>query len=150
MLHEQIQEQIRNAMRAREELRLSVLRGMLSAFTNELVSTKRKPSEILPDEDALGVVRRLVKQRKDSIEQFRAGKREDLASKEEAELKILEKYLPETMSKEDIKKVVLAKKEGMGIVDKSKMGILIGAVMKELKGKADGGDVKEVIEKIFG
>jgi len=150
MLHEQIQEQIRNAMRAREELRLSVLRGMLSAFTNELVSTKRKPSEILPDEDALGVVRRLVKQRKDSIEQFRAGKIEDLASKEEAELKILEKYLPETMSKEDIKKVVLAKKEGMGIVDKSKMGILIGAVMKELKGKADGGDVKEVIEKIFG
>lgn len=149
MLHNQIQEEIKIAMKAREELRLSVLRGMLSAFTNELVSTKRKPSEILPDEDALAVVRRLVKQRKDSIQQFRTGKREDLASKEESELKILEKYLPETMSKENIKKVVLIKKEEMGITDKSKMGILIGAVMKELKGKADGGDVKEVVESIF-
>lgn len=149
MLHNQIREEIKEAMKAREELRLSVLRGMLASFTNELVATKRKPDTILPDEDAINVVKRLVKQRKDSIEQFRAGKREDLASKEEAELKILEKYLPETMSKEDIKKVVLAKKEEMGITDKSKMGILIGAVMKELKGKADGGDVKEVVEKLF-
>lgn len=149
MLHNQIQDEIKTAMKAREELRLSVLRGMLSAFTNELVSTKRKPSEILPDEDALGVVRRLVKQRKDSIQQFRAGKREDLASKEEAELKILEIYLPQMMSKEEIEKIVLLKKNELGIVDKSKMGILMGAVMKDLKGKADGGDVKEAVEKLF-
>ncbi|MEK7182514.1 MAG: GatB/YqeY domain-containing protein [Patescibacteria group bacterium] len=149
MLHNQIKEEIKVAIKAREELRLSVLRGMLASFTNELVATKRKPSEILLDEDALAVVKRLVKQRKDSIEQFRAGKREDLASKEEAELKILEKYLPETMSKEEIEKIVLAKKEEMGVVDKSKMGILMGAVMKDLKGKADGGDVKEVVEGIF-
>lgn len=149
MLHNQIKEEIKIAMKAREELRLSVLRGMLASFTNELVATKRKPDTILPDEDAVNVIKRLVKQRKDSIEQFRAGKREDLATKEENELKILEIYLPETMTKEEIKKVVLVKKEEMGIADKSKMGILIGAVMKELKGKADGGDVKEVVENIF-
>lgn len=149
MLHNQIKEEIKIAMKAREELRLSVLRGMLASFTNELVATKRKPDTILPDEDAVNVIKRLVKQRKDSIEQFRAGKREDLATKEENELKILEIYLPETMTKEEIKKVVLVKKEEMGIADKSKMGILIGAVMKELKGNADGGDVKEVVENIF-
>ncbi|TSD02989.1 MAG: hypothetical protein Athens071416_380 [Parcubacteria group bacterium Athens0714_16] len=149
MLHNQIREEIKTAMKAREELRLSVLRGMLASFTNELVATKRKPDMILPDEDAITVVKRLVKQRKDSIEQFRAGKREDLASKEEAELKILEKYLPQMMSKEEIEKVVLAKKNEFGIADKSKMGILIGAVMKDLKGKADGSDVKEVVENIF-
>jgi len=149
MLHEQIKEEIKIAMKAKEELRLSVLRGMLSAFTNELVATKRKPSEILPDEDALMVVKRLVKQRKDSVEQFRAGKREDLASKEEAEMKILEKYLPEMMSREEIEKVVLTKKEELKIVDKSKMGMLMGAVIKELKGKADGSLVKEVVEKMF-
>ncbi|MBU3968613.1 GatB/YqeY domain-containing protein [Patescibacteria group bacterium] len=149
MLHNQIKEEIKIAIKAREELRLSVLRGMLASFVNELVATKRKPDEILPNEDALTVVKRLVKQRKDSFEQFRAGRREDLASKEEAELKILEKYLPEMMSYEEIEKVILAKKEELGVADKSKMGILMGAVMKELKGKADGGDVKKIIEKLF-
>ena len=149
MLHNQIKEEIKIAIKAREELRLSVLRGMLASFVNELVATKRKPDEILPNEDALTVVKRLVKQRKDSFEQFRSGRREDLASKEEAELKILEKYLPEMMSYEEIEKVILAKKEELGVADKSKMGILMGAVMKELKGKADGGDVKKIIEKLF-
>ena len=149
MLHNQIKEEIKTAMKAREGLRLSVLRGMLASFTNELVATRRKPDEILPDKDALIVIKRLVKQRKDSIEQFRAGKREDLASKEEAELEGLGKYLPQMMYREEIEKIILAKKEELCVVDKSKMGVLIGAVMKELKGKADGGDVKEIVEKLF-
>ena len=149
MLHTKIKEEVKQAMRAREELRLSVLRGMLAAFTNELISKRIKPTEELSDEDAIVVVKRLAKQRKDSIEQFQAGKREDLASKEEAELKILEEYLPETMNRDEIKKIALAKKEELGISDKSKIGILIGALMKDLKSKADGADVKEVVEEMF-
>ena len=136
-------------MKAKDTVRLSTLRGLLSAFINELVAEGRKPSEILSDDEALAVTKRAVKQRRDSIEQFRSGGREDLASKEEAEMKILEIYLPAQMSREDIRKVVLAKKEEMGVSDKSKMRILMSAVMKELKNKADGKDVKDVLESLF-
>ncbi|PIP87369.1 glutamyl-tRNA amidotransferase [Candidatus Campbellbacteria bacterium CG22_combo_CG10-13_8_21_14_all_36_13] len=149
MLHEQIQKEVQEAMKAREELKLSVLRGMLSSFTNELVATKRKPTEKLTDDEVIGVIRRLAKQRKESIEQFRAGNREDLASKEAEELAILETYLPKMMDIEEIKAIVIKKKEELDINDKSKMGILMGAIMKDLKGKADGNDVKNVIESIF-
>lgn len=149
MIQQQIKDQVRQAMLAKETLKLNTLRGLLSGFTNELVAQKKTPREELSDEDAMKVIKRAVKQRKDSIEQFRKGNREDLAQIEESELKILEVYLPEMMSVEDIEKKALAKKEELGITDKSKMGILMGALMKDLKDKADGQDVKEVIEKLF-
>ena len=149
MLQNKIKEEVKKAMLAREATRLNVLRGMLAAFTNELVAQKKKPNEELPDEDALNVIKRLVKQRKDSIEQFGKGGRADLVKTEEEELAVLATYLPQTTSKEDIRKVAEAKKVALGITDKTKMGILMGNVMKELKGKADGADVKEVVESLF-
>lgn len=148
MLQTNIRDSIKDALRAKDEVRLSVLRGLTAAFVNELVATSRKPTDSLPDEDVLSVIRRMVKQRKDSIEQFRKGSREDLASREEAELKILETYLPKMMSREEIEPVVKAKIAEMN-ADKSKAGILTGAVMKELKGKADGADVKAVIDSLL-
>jgi uncharacterized protein YqeY len=148
-LHQQIKSEVQKAMLAKEETRLNTLRGLVSAFTNELVAKRKKPSEELTDEEALDVIRKGVKQRKDSIEQFRKGSREDLAVQEEAELKILETYLPAQMSQDEIRKIVLAKKEEMGVIDKSKMGMFMGAIMKDLKGKADGADVKAVIESVF-
>jgi len=149
MLHEQIQKEMQETMKLRDELKLSVLRGMLSSFTNELVATKRKPSEKLSDEEVIAVIRRLAKQRKESIEQFRAGNREDLAGKEEAELAILEVYLPQMMSKEEILPIAKKKKNELNVTDKSKLGILLGAIMKDLKGRVDGNDVKEVVESLF-
>lgn len=149
LLHQQIKNEIQKAMLAKEETRLNTLRGLVSAFVNELVAKRRKPNEELTDEEALDVIRKGVKQRKDSIEQFKKGAREDLVAQEEAELKILETYLPAQMSQEEIRKVVIAKKEEMSITDKTKMGMFMGAVMKELKGKADGNDVKTVIESVF-
>jgi len=148
MLQNDIRESIKDAMKAKDEVRLMVLRGLTAAFTNELVATNRKPTDPLPDEDALNVIRRMVKQRKDSIEQFRKGGREDLASREEAEQKILETYLPQMMSREEIEPIVKLKIAEMQ-ADKSKAGILMGAVMKELKGKADGADVKAVVEQLL-
>ena len=136
-------------MLAKDAVRLTVLRGLLTAFTNELVATKRKPQEELSDEEVIAVIKRAVKQRKDSIDQFRKGGREDLASSEEAELKILETFLPRMMSKEDVKKKAIEVKEKLGITDKSKIGQLTGATMKELKGMADGTDVKEAVESLF-
>jgi uncharacterized protein YqeY len=73
----------------------------------------------------------------------------NLAESEKAELAILEKYLPKMMSKEDIKKIAEAKQKELGITDKSKIGQFVGMLMKELKGKADGADVKEVAESLF-
>jgi len=148
-LHEQIKNEIKDAILKKEQLRLEVLRGMLAAFVNEVVANKKKPDEILGDDEALAVIGRLAKQRKDSIEQFKKGNREDLAEKEAAELKILEEYLPEMMDKVEIEKIAKAKKEELGIEDKSKAGILMGTIMKELKGKADGGDVKQVVDSLF-
>lgn len=144
-----IREELKESMKARDALKTSVLRGLIAAFTNELVAKGKKPDEAISDDDALMVIKRAVKQRKDSIEQFRKGAREDLAEKEEAELKILETYLPAQMPREQIEKIARELKEKMGVTDKSKMGQFMGAVMKELKGQADGAVVKEVVESLF-
>lgn len=149
MLHKQIKEGVKLALLSKDSIRLSVLRGLITSFTNELVATKRKPQDELSDTEIIALIRRSVKQRKDSIDQFRKGGREDLVSAEEAELKILEVYLPKMMSKDDIKKKALEVKDKLGITDKSKIGQFIGATMKELNGLADGADVKEVAESLF-
>ena len=81
-MHNQIQDQIKDAMRAKDEVKLTTLRGVLASFTNEAVALKRKPQDRLSDEEATVVIRRLVKQRKDSIEQFLKGDRKDLADNE--------------------------------------------------------------------
>ena len=148
-IQETIKEEIKTAMKAKDETRLLVMRGLSSAFTNELVATKRTPQEPLPDEDAIMVITRLAKQRKESINQFRAGGRDDLAENEEKELAILQEFLPVMMSVEEIQKLAVTKKEEMGVTDASKKGMLVGALMKDLKGKADGGDVKNVVDKLF-
>ncbi len=148
-LHETIKERIKDAMRAKDELRKEVLRGILTSFVNEVVAQRRTPQEFLSDSDALTVLKRLVKQRKDSAEQFVSGGRPELAEKEVKELAIIEEFLPTMMSREEIKKIATAKKVELGITDKSGMGKFIGVVMKECKGTADGNDVKAVVEELL-
>jgi len=149
MLHEQIKNKIKEAMMAKDQVALDTYRGMSAAFTNELVAKNRKPNEILSDEDAVAVITRLAKQRKDSIEQFKKGNRDDLVKEESAQLAILETYLPKLMDKSEVEKIVKTKKDELGITDATKKGILMSAVMKELKGKADGAVVKEVVDASF-
>lgn len=148
-LQQQIKDSIKDAMKNKEEVRLGVLRLLSSSFTNELVSKGRKPTDELSDEEALAVITRASKQRKDSIEQFEKGGRPELAESEKAELEIIEGYLPTLMSEEEIKTVVMAKKVELGATDKSKMGMFVGAIMKDLKGKADGALVKKIVEESF-
>lgn len=147
-MHEKITEQIKEALRAKDEVRLTTLRGVLAAFTNESVALKRKPQDKLTDAEATTVIRRLVKQRKDSIEQFEKGDRQDLAENEKAELKILEEFLPAQMPEDQIRKIVKEKIETLGAT-KEKIGILIGAVLKETAGQADGTMVKRVVEELL-
>lgn len=148
-LHEQIKGEVKQAMLAKDTVKLSVVRGMVAAFTNELVATGKTPQDMLDDAGVLKVIKKLANQRKDSIDQFEKGGRPELADSERAELAILEKYLPALMSREAIKKVAIAKKETLGIIDKTKVGQLTGAIMKELAGQADGNDVKAVVEELL-
>jgi len=148
-MQEQIKAKIKEAMLAKTPLELSVYRGISAAFVSEVMAKGKTPQDLLSDEDCLIVLKRLAKQRKDSIEQFEKGGRPELAESEKAELAIIEKLLPATMSLGDIRKVAEAKKAELGVTDKSKAGILTGAVMKELKGQADGADVKAVVDSLF-
>ena len=148
-LHQEIRDGLKEALKAKEEVRLRTIRGMLTAFTNEAVATGRTPQDMLTDEQVLAVIKRLAKQRKESIVQYEAANRPELAVPEKAELIELEGYLPQMMTQDEIRPIAEAKKAEMGVEDKSKLGRLVGAVMKELSGKADGGDVKIVVESLF-
>src|SRR3990167_1996420 len=134
MLSQQIRTDMTAAMKARDSIRVNTLRGALAAFTNELVAKGRKPTEELADNDALTVLKRLAKQRKEAAEVYTKGGRAELAEKELSELKIIESYLPQMASREDIEKVARAKKEALGVTDASGAGKLTGGVMKELQG----------------
>lgn len=148
-LHSDIKGELKEAMKAKEEVRLRTVRSMLTAFTNELVAKGQKPQDELADDAVLAVIKRLAKQRKESIVQFEAAGRQDLSEPEKAELIVLEGYLPQLMSQAEIEPIASAKLAELGVTDKSKMGIVVGALMKDLQGKADGADVKAVIEKLF-
>lgn len=137
------------AMKAKDAVRVGVLRGLSSAFTNELVAKKMKPDGELGDEDALTVITREARKRKDSIEQFEKGGRPELAESEKAELAILEEYLPAQMSYDEILAFVKQKQAETGMTDKSKAGQFTGTIMKDLKGKADGQLVKQAIDSLF-
>ncbi len=148
-LQETIKGQIKEAMLAKDSVRLGVIKGLVAGFINELVALKRMPQDALSDEEVLNVIRRAVKQRKDSIEQFTNGGRPELAESEQAELKVLEAYLPQMMSEEDVMAFAKVKLAEAGTVDKSKAGMFMGTLMKDLKGKADGDVVKRVVDSLI-
>ena len=100
----------------------------------------------LDDSEIIKIIKKMVKQRHDSIEQFEKGGRSELAA---SEIEILEKYLPPKLPPEKLAEIIAAKKSELGISDKSKMGILIGAVIREAGESADGTEVKIAVEKSF-
>jgi len=146
---ETIREDLKNAMRNKEAEKLTTLRGLIAGFTNELVASGQTPQSEITDEIVMTVLKRQAKQRKDAIEQFKAGGRDDLVANEQSELDVINAYLPATMSLDEIRTIAEAKKAELGVTDKAGMGKLIGTLMQELKDKADGGDVKTVVESLF-
>ncbi len=146
-LVEQIEKDLTAAMKAREELRLSVLRMAKSALKLKQVELN-KP---LDDAQALAVLRTLVKQRHDSVEQFRKGGREDLATKEEQEIKILETYLPAAASDADIDVAVAEAIAETGATTAKDIGKVMKAAMAKMAGKnADGKRVNEKVRAKLG
>ena len=148
-IHETIKAGIPAAMKARDEVTLRTYRSLVTAMTNEVVAKKRKPDEFLTDDEALAVLKRAANQRKDSIQQFDAGGRPELSVPEKEELAVIEALLPAQMSAEDIEAVAKAKMAEMGITEKKDAGKFTGALMQELKGKADGGAVKAVVDSLL-
>ncbi len=147
-LQEQIKNELKEAMKAKDEVRLRTIRSVVAGFTNELLNLKRTPQDSLSDEEVLNVISKGVKQRKDSIESFTKGGREDLANDEKAELEILLSYLPKQMSYEEVFDFVKNKIQELSL-DKSKVGLLMSTLMKDLKGKADGSFVKKAVDELL-
>lgn len=149
MLQTDLKEMMKDAMRAKDQVKLGVVRGLIAACTNESVTKGYGPDGVLTDDEVLSVVMRAAKQRKDSISQFTEGGRPELAEGEQAELSILETMLPAQMSRDEIVAAATAKAAEMGVTDKTKANMLMGSLMKDLKGRADGTIVKEVIDGMF-
>jgi len=150
-LHQTIKEQIKDALRAHDTLRLDTLRGLNALFLNEMMATN-VVGEFLPDDRVHALIKRSAKQRKDSIEQFEKGGREDLAAKERAELKILESFMPSMMSRDEIRVIAHTRIEtikSQGAFDPKAGGKITGMLMKELAGRADGTDVKAVVDALL-
>lgn len=148
-LHEQIKNNIKEAMKAGDKVRLEVMRSISTAFTNELVATSRTPQDLLTDEQAIAVITRLAKQRKDSIDQFTKGGRMDLVEEESKQLSVLNEFLPKLMEESEVEEFVKNKISEMGAIDPTKKGMFMATLMKDLKGKADGAMVKSVVDRLL-
>ena len=143
-IQEKIQAQMTDAMRSKQQLRLDVLRMMKSAIKNKEVEKMK----VLDEAEVMAVLNTLVKQRKDSIEQFRKGGREELAQKEEAEIKIIEEYLPAAASEDDIRQAITEAVEETGATSMKDMGKVMKATMARLVGKtADGTRVSQLVKE---
>ena len=143
-IQEKIQTQMTEAMRSKDQLRLSVLRMMKSAIKNKEIE-KMKP---LDDGEALSVLNTLVKQRKDSVDQFRKGGREELAQKEESEIKVIEEYLPAAASEDDIRQAIEEAVQETGASSIKDMGKVMKAALARLAGKsADGSRVSQMVKE---
>lgn len=140
MLAQDIAHDLTQAMKAREEPRLSTLR-MLKAELQKLQADKGKGVEIT-DDDVHTVIRRLIKQRKDAAEQYKAGGANDRAENELAEITILEPYLPKQMDDSQLDAIISEAAKEIGASSPKDMGKLMKAVMAKAKGQADGGRVK--------
>jgi uncharacterized protein len=143
-IQERIQSEIASAMRSKDALRLSVLRMMKSAVKNREVEKMK----VLEEPEVIGVFNSLVKQRKDSIEQFRKGGREELAQKEESEIKIIEEYLPAAAGEEDIRRAIEEAVHETGAAGIKDMGKVMKATLSRLAGKtADGARVSQMVKE---
>jgi len=142
-LVQQIDEELKNSMKSGDKERAGTLKMLKSDLTYE----KAKTGEDISDEQALDVIKRAAKRRKDAIREYEAAGRSDLADKEAAELKIIEEYLPEQMSEEEISAALDKILAEAGEVNQKMFGKLMGMAAKELKGKADGAVIKEILQK---
>ncbi len=145
-LKERISEDIKTAMKARDKVRLETIRSIKKVIIEKETEVRPKGQDELTPEQELELLAQQAKQRRDSIEQYRQGGRDDLADKEAQELAIIETYLPAQLSFEEIEAVIDKIIASVGASSPKDMGKVMGPAMKELKGKADGKQVQEIVK----
>ncbi|WP_188206198.1 GatB/YqeY domain-containing protein [Alkalibacillus aidingensis] len=143
-LLDRLNEDMKQAMRNKEKDKLNVIRMIKSSLQNEAI--KKRDGE-LTEEEELQVLTREVKQRKDSLQEFKSANREDLVEKTEQELALIEGYLPEQLSDEELQQVIDETIQEIGATSKQEMGQVMSAVMPKVKGKADGSKVNQMVLK---
>jgi len=145
-LSERVDSELKTAMREKNAIKLGVLRMLKAALTNATIEKGRADSR-LTDAEAVQVIRKQVKQRQDSIESFEKGGRAELAAKEKDELSILQSYLPQGMSADEISKVVRETIAEVGASSKAQMGGVMKAVQAKVAGRADGKTLSAEVQK---
>ena len=143
MLQEKLTQDLKEAMKAGNADKVSVLRMLSASLKNQEIAKGK--DAVLTDEEVMQVLLREAKKRKESVEAFQKGGRPELAEKEKTELNLLEIYLPKQMSREEV--VLVVEKVLAGLSDKSNQGLVMKAVMAELKGKADGKMISELVKE---
>lgn len=138
---------LKQAMKEKDQDRLRVLRSLKSKLLEREISERKEGEASLSDEQTIEVLMKAAKQRKESIEQFEKGDRNDLAESEKEELEIIESYLPEMLSENEVRDIARDKIDELGAEDISDMGQVMGALMQELKGKAEGSLVSKVVKE---
>ena len=146
MTKQELQKELKQAMFDKDELKKSVLRMLISAISYYEID-KGGAGYSATDEDVMVVIEKQVKQRKDSIEQYTAGNRPDLAEKESQELVLLNKYMPEQMGEDEIRTLVKEAISQTGAATPQDMGKVMGALMPKTKGKADGSIVSRIVKE---
>jgi len=146
-LKSRIDEELKSAMRAKDQARLRTLRAIKTAFV--LASSQKGASRDMDDADALKILQKLAKQRKDSLEIYEREGREDLAVVEREELKIIQTFLPEAVSEEELEKILREIIESTGAKEPRDMGRVMGAAAARLAGRADNKSIAALAKKLL-
>lgn len=145
-LKDRITEDIKAAMKAKDKVRLETVRSIKKAILEKEISVRPQGQEELTEAQEIELLSQLAKQRRDSIEQYKAASRDDLADKESKELEILEEYLPQQLSDAEIEAAVEAAIAKVGASSPKDMGKVMGPLMQQMKGRADGKKVQEMVK----
>ncbi|MBM7541677.1 GatB/YqeY domain-containing protein [Amphibacillus cookii] len=143
-LLERLNQDMKQAMRNKEKQKLSVIRMVKASLQNEAIKLGK---DELSEEEELTVLARELKQRKDSLHEFKEAGRDDLVSNLNAEIAILQVYMPEQLSSEELEKIVIETIDEVNATSKKEMGKVMGALMPKVKGKADGTEVNTLVQK---
>lgn len=146
MTKQQLKDELKQAMLARDTEKTSVLRMIISAIGYAEIQ-KGGAGYVATDEDVMAVIQKEAKQHRDSIEQFKNAGRLELVAKEESELKLLEAYLPSQMGEDEVRKLVIDAIVKSGATGATEMGKVMGVLMPQVKGKADGGLVSRIVKE---
>lgn len=144
-LFDKLNDDMKQAMKDKDKLKLSVIRMVKSSIKNEEINQGKELSE----DQVLAIFNRELKQRRDSLQEFRKAGREDLAEQEQAQLEILLAYLPKQLDEAEIRQVVQETIEQLNATSKKDLGKVMGAIMPKVKGKADGNLINKIVQELL-